>query len=73
MSGYRVEEIAGKQLGVMNGPETDPATLALIDDALTTGRDLEVTLRNYHRDGTSFWNHVRLSLSGTNPAVWNTS
>jgi PAS domain S-box-containing protein len=61
MSGYRVEEIAGKQLGVMNGPETDPATLALIDDALTTGRDLEVTLRNYHRDGASFWNHVRLS------------
>jgi PAS domain S-box-containing protein len=61
MSGYRADEIVGKPFGLMNGPATDPASVALLEEALATGSEVDTTLRNYHRDGASFWNRVRLS------------
>ncbi len=61
MAGYRADEVIGKPFGLMNGAETDPATVTLTEDALASGEALDTTLRSYHRDGTAFWNGMRLS------------
>jgi PAS domain S-box-containing protein len=61
MSGYRADEIVGKPFGLMNGPDTDIASIALLEEGLATGSEVDMTLLNYHRDGASFWNRVRFS------------
>jgi PAS domain S-box-containing protein len=60
MSGYSSEEILGRPFSFMGGPGTDPETVREIKAALAEGRALDVTLRNYHRDGTPFWNRLCL-------------
>jgi PAS domain S-box-containing protein len=61
MSGYSESEIVGREFGLMNGPETSEEAIAEISGALREARDLEITLRNYHRDGSAFWNRLKLS------------
>ena len=61
MSGYRAEEIVGREFGLMNGEETSEETLVEIEAAFREGRELEITLKNYHRDGSTFWNRLKLS------------
>ncbi len=60
MTGYSRQEVLGRSLHILRGPESDPITLAAIRDALAQGNALQVELRNYRKDGTDFW--VDLSL-----------
>src|SRR5204863_445539 len=43
------------------GEGTDAAAIEEMSDALANGRSCQVTLRNYRKDGTAFWNEVALS------------
>jgi diguanylate cyclase (GGDEF)-like protein/PAS domain S-box-containing protein len=61
MTGYRAAEILGTNCRVLQGEGTDPAAAAELRDALREHREAKVTLRNYRRDGTAFWNEVHLS------------
>jgi PAS domain S-box-containing protein len=62
MSGYSADELQGRRfLDVMHGPETDPASVQAIADAFSSGKQLEVTLRNYRRGGQAFWNSLRIA------------
>ena len=45
----------------MQGPETDQHELAKLKNAIMEGREETVVIKNYRKDGTTFWNRVQLS------------
>ncbi len=61
MTGYSAEEILGGDFRIIEGPETDPATIAAIAATAADGREGEFTIRNHRKDGTTFWNRFRMS------------
>ena len=61
MTGYAREELLGRNLRMLRGPETDEASLERFNRAVSAGEDCRVTLRVYRRNGTSFWNELLIS------------
>ena len=51
----------GRNCRFLQGDDKDPPALPEIRAALQEGRDCEVLVRNYRKDGTLFWNELRLS------------
>lgn len=58
MTGYAKEEVLGRNCRFLQGPETDPAAAASIRQQLSRGEEVHVTLLNYRKDGTPFWNDL---------------
>ncbi len=58
MTGYRAEDLRGKNLRLLRGPDTDVAALTELRDAFAGGRKARVLLKNYRKDGTVFWNDL---------------
>ncbi len=61
MTGYRREEILGKNCRFMQGKDTDSKALEIIRQALKTHSECQVILKNYRKDGTTFWNALSVS------------
>jgi diguanylate cyclase (GGDEF)-like protein/PAS domain S-box-containing protein len=61
LTGYRAEEVAGRDLSLLQGPETEPGAIAEMAAALRACEECWVTLRNYRKDGSTFWNEVFLT------------
>ncbi|HMJ02599.1 MAG TPA: PAS domain S-box protein, partial [Conexibacter sp.] len=61
LTGYRAEDVIGRSLSLLQGEETDPEPIAEMAAALRAGEECWVTLRNYRRDGSPFWNEVFLT------------
>jgi PAS domain S-box-containing protein len=61
LTGYDRHEVIGRNCRFLQGPETDPATVARIRDAVRAGRDIAVEILNYRKDGAPFWNALYLS------------
>jgi PAS domain S-box-containing protein len=61
MTGYDAEELRGKNLRLLRGPETDVAALTELREAISAGRPARVLLKNYRKDGTTFWNDLSAS------------
>ncbi|WP_186816489.1 diguanylate cyclase domain-containing protein [Cellulomonas aerilata] len=61
MTGYTQEEVLGRNCRLLQGPATDPTLTRVIGSRLIAGRDAHVTLLNYRRDGTTFWNEITIS------------
>jgi sigma-B regulation protein RsbU (phosphoserine phosphatase) len=61
MTGYTREELLGRTMHLLQGPETDPAIVGQIRQALDKGEGCEVTLKNYRKGGTVFWNELLIS------------
>jgi sigma-B regulation protein RsbU (phosphoserine phosphatase) len=61
ITGYSREELMGRNTRILRGPETDPATLERIGQALALGQDYETTLRSYRKGGAPFWNELFIS------------
>lgn len=61
MTGYRPDEVIGKNCRFLQGPETDPLAVAEIRQALAHKKVCKVTLLNYRKDGTPFWNELTVS------------
>lgn len=61
LTGYRAEEVVGRSLSLLQGPETEHEPVAEMAAALRDGEECWVTLRNYRRDGSPFWNEVFLT------------
>jgi diguanylate cyclase (GGDEF)-like protein/PAS domain S-box-containing protein len=61
LTGYRAEEVIGRSLSLLQGPETDPEPIAEMAAALHDCEECWVTLRNYRRDGSAFWNEIFLT------------
>ncbi|WP_089305935.1 SpoIIE family protein phosphatase [Geodermatophilus pulveris] len=61
ITGYEYGEVVGRNCRFLQGPATDPRTVAEIRDALTAGRPVTTTLLNHRKDGTAFWNQLAIS------------
>jgi len=55
LTGYSAAEVLGRSWKISQGPETDPETMAWLDDAVRRGRESRVVLRHRRRDGTTYW------------------
>jgi PAS domain S-box-containing protein len=61
LTGYPRDEVLGRNCRFLQGPETDPDTVAAIRRALAGQSECHVTIRNYRKDGRPFWNEVRIT------------
>ncbi|HYE36406.1 PAS domain S-box protein [Methylocaldum sp.] len=61
ITGYSQEDLLGRNLKILQGPETEETAKEEIREALQQGTSCEVVLRNYRKDGTPFWNELLLS------------
>lgn len=59
-TGYSPKEALGKNCRFLQGPETDPAAIEAIRRALDAESDLTIDILNYRKDGTKFWNRLRI-------------
>ncbi|XP_048140680.1 phototropin-1 isoform X2 [Rhodamnia argentea] len=57
---YSREEILGRNCRFLQGPETDPATVRKIRDAIDNQREVTVQLINYTKSSKKFWNLFHL-------------
>lgn len=60
-TGYAKAEVLGKNCRMLQGPETDPESTAILRKAIADHQPCSVTLKNYRKDGTTFWNDLSIS------------
>jgi PAS domain S-box-containing protein len=61
LTGYRAEEILYRDCRFLQGDDTDQEARREIRSALEENRPCRVTLRNYRKDGSLFWNELSLT------------
>lgn len=61
LTGYTSEDLLGKSLRFLQGTDTDQPEITLLRETLQKEKSCLVTLRNYRRDGSMFWNELSLS------------
>jgi PAS domain S-box-containing protein len=61
MSGYSVGEVLGKNCRFLQGQEHNQPGLQILRQALKAGSGCKVTLRNYRKNGSAFWNELNIS------------
>jgi sigma-B regulation protein RsbU (phosphoserine phosphatase) len=61
MTGRGRDEVIGRNPRFLQGPGTDPRAVETIREALREGCDCHLTLKNYRKDGTPFWNELFIS------------
>ncbi|MFZ1415602.1 MAG: PAS domain-containing protein [Defluviicoccus sp.] len=59
-TGYSPEEALGRNCRFLQGPETDPKAVQAIRDALAAQTEITIDILNYRKDGTKFWNRLRI-------------
>ncbi|MGR2737443.1 EAL domain-containing protein [Billgrantia sp. Q4P2] len=61
ITGYQRDEVLGQNCRFLQGNETDAEALAQLRQAIAGLREINVTLCNYRKDGTPFWNNLYLA------------
>ena len=61
LSGYRREEIVGRNCRFLQGPETNPEDVARIRGAVARRQAFHGDIRNHRKDGEPFWNRLLLA------------
>ncbi|WP_238996451.1 bifunctional diguanylate cyclase/phosphodiesterase [Paenibacillus pinistramenti] len=61
MTGYEAEDVLMRNCRCLQGPDTSAEDLKKIKLAQTERRAETVTLKNYRKDGTPFWNQLTIS------------
>jgi PAS domain S-box-containing protein len=61
MTGYRAEEIVGKNCRFLQGGTSDASARSRIHSALSNAEPCQVTLKNFRKDGSMFWNRLEIS------------
>jgi PAS domain S-box-containing protein len=54
ITGYSSEEIVGQSPAILQGPKTEPAVLARLNQALSEGKLFHGEAINYRKDGSEF-------------------
>jgi PAS domain S-box-containing protein len=60
ITGYIPEEVLGRNCRFLQGTNTDPNTIKAIGMALKERSSFEGEILNYKKDGTPFWNYLRM-------------
>src|SRR4051794_7818877 len=61
LTGYPADEVLGRTCRLLQGPDTEQEAVAELRRGVRDERPAVAVLRNYRRDGTPFWNEVRIS------------
>jgi PAS domain S-box-containing protein len=61
MTGYTVAETIGHNCRFLQGDDRDQEARRILKGAIRNGEETTVELRNYHKDGTMFWNELKIS------------
>ncbi len=61
MTGYRADEVLGRDCRLLQGEDRDIAALEGLRSALRGERDVHVVLKNRRKDGSVFWNDLYVS------------
>lgn len=61
ITGYTFEEATGRNCRFLQGPATDRGVVKMMRRALDEAQSVTVTVLNYRKDGTAFWNEVSMS------------
>ncbi|MES1930130.1 two-component response regulator [Salinisphaera dokdonensis CL-ES53] len=61
MTGYTRDEVMGLNCDFLHGPETDPKAIAFISERAAACREGRVTLLQYRKDGSTFWDDLFVS------------
>ncbi|MGV7210827.1 putative bifunctional diguanylate cyclase/phosphodiesterase [Oxalobacteraceae bacterium A2-2] len=72
-SGYQREEVLGRGLPLLHGPDTDAASLAQLEHALAHGQATRAELLNYTKNGLPYWVETELvpfAGAGGKPTHW---
>jgi len=60
-TGYDAEETVGRNCRFLQGEDTSEQKVARMREAIDAGDSVQVTLRNYRKDGDLFWNEITLA------------
>ena len=60
-TGYLGADVVGRNCRFLQGPDTDPAAVQRVRDAMAGEQFATITLLNYRKDGSAFWNELSLS------------
>ena len=60
ITGYGQAEIVGRNFRFLQGEERDQPEIDRIREAISTNAEVTVTLRNYKKDGTAFFNEFTI-------------
>jgi len=61
ITGYSAAEAMGRNCRFLQGRDSDREVVERMRRAIAVGRATTVTLRNYRKDGRTFWNEVNIS------------
>jgi PAS domain S-box-containing protein len=62
LTGHHLPDLLGRSPGaVLQGPDTDPATIARIRGRLRAGQGFQEEVLNYHASGRPYWVEIRCS------------
>ena len=61
LTGYTSDEVVGNSYRILQGIDTVQPGLDIIRAAVSKGEGCLVTLRNYRKDGSMFWNELSIS------------
>ena len=59
-TGYSPQEALGRNCRFLQGPDTDLQAVQAIRRALESESEITVDILNYKKDGTRFWNRLRI-------------
>jgi PAS domain S-box-containing protein len=61
LCGYAVGEVIGRDMAFLLSERPDPGDAAALSAALLGDGETTILLRNYHRDGSLFWNQLHVA------------
>ncbi len=61
LTGYPLQELQGRSCALLQGADTDPATMEALRQALRVPARITCEILNYRKDGRAFWNEVTIS------------
>ena len=61
ITGFRADEVVGKNCRLLQGRDSDRATIDKLRKAISARRSVSVTIRNYRKDGRTFWNELTVN------------
>tara|TARA_Y100001980_G_C14556918_1_gene353740 strand:- start:20486 stop:23371 length:2886 start_codon:yes stop_codon:yes gene_type:complete len=61
LTGYTFEEVKGKSLSFLQGPETDPDHVAQMNKALKDQVPFSIDILNYKKSGDSYWSEIYIT------------
>lgn len=61
LTGYASAEVIGRNMRLLQGPDTKPEERAALRSAIAAGEACTTVIRNFRKDGSAFWAEVHIT------------